>query len=262
MFNKFKKAYISIEVVILASIVIIGGMCGLSAFLKNGQNAQSQSAEAMNNAINMIGEEFDFNIGSGELPGGGNSPDDDTPEGMNEYGFFFNKNYTLREEFENEIDGNGYMVISYYFTDYGEINVSSYLHGNAVFEYQNKTAYDAKYGGVWGTFSQDGLHFFTRESTEDITYTLAESSAANMNEYGFYYGVEYCGINLAGQSESLIFYENGSLRRIMHMNPISDATYEESKVYIYGELFGTFTNEGKEFNDELVYPGATLILEE
>ena len=74
MFKKFKKAYISIEIVVIAAVVLIGGLTGLSAFTKNGQNAQSQSAEAMNNAINMIGEEFDFSVGSGEVPGGGNLP--------------------------------------------------------------------------------------------------------------------------------------------------------------------------------------------
>ena len=69
MFNKFKKAYISIEIVVIAAVVLIGGLAGTSAFLKNGQNAQSQSAAAMNNTIDMIEEEFDFSTGSGELPG-------------------------------------------------------------------------------------------------------------------------------------------------------------------------------------------------
>ena len=64
MKKKFIKGFISIEIVVIAAVVLIGGLTGLSAFLKNGQNAQSQSATAMNNTIDMIGEEFDFGVGN------------------------------------------------------------------------------------------------------------------------------------------------------------------------------------------------------
>ena len=66
MFDKIKKGFISIEIVVIASVVLIGGLAGTSAFLKNGQNAQGQSAAAMNNTIDMIEEEFEF--GAGGLP--------------------------------------------------------------------------------------------------------------------------------------------------------------------------------------------------
>ena len=63
MFDKLKKAYISIEIVIIAAVVLIGGLAGTSAFLKNGQSAQKSSAEAMNNTIDMI-------AGGDMFPGG------------------------------------------------------------------------------------------------------------------------------------------------------------------------------------------------
>lgn len=69
MLNKLKKAYISIEIVVIAAVCIIGGLTGTSAFLKNGQNAQSQSAAAMNNTIDMIGEEFGFDLGEANITG-------------------------------------------------------------------------------------------------------------------------------------------------------------------------------------------------
>ena len=70
----FKKGFIAIEAVIIAAVCILGGMAGTSAFLKNGQSAQARSAEAMNNTIDMIEEEFGIEFDAGEIPG-----DDETP---------------------------------------------------------------------------------------------------------------------------------------------------------------------------------------
>ena len=123
--NKLRKAYISIEIVVIAAVVLIGGLSGLSAFLKNGQGAQSQSAEAMNNIIDMIGEEFDFNVGSGEVPGGGEFPGGgnmsgglENPDEMNEYGFYFNHKYSM--EFYDEGES---FVLDYVFRENGSCEI-------------------------------------------------------------------------------------------------------------------------------------------
>ena len=47
-----KLGYVSVEVIVVAAIVIIGGLAGVSAFLKNGQNAQKTASENMNTALN------------------------------------------------------------------------------------------------------------------------------------------------------------------------------------------------------------------
>ena len=47
-----KLGYVSVEVIVVAAIVIIGGLAGVSAFLKNGQNAQKTAAANMNTALN------------------------------------------------------------------------------------------------------------------------------------------------------------------------------------------------------------------
>ena len=65
-----KRGFIAIEAVIIAAVCILGGMAGTSAFLKNGQSAQARAATAMNNAIEMIEEKFDFSVSPEELPGG------------------------------------------------------------------------------------------------------------------------------------------------------------------------------------------------
>ena len=46
-----KLGYVSVEVIVVAAIVIIGGLAGVSAFLKNGQSAQKTASQTMNNAI-------------------------------------------------------------------------------------------------------------------------------------------------------------------------------------------------------------------
>ena len=90
MCKMIKKGFIAIEAVIIAAVCIIGGMAGTSAFLKNGQSAQSKSASAINETINMINEEFDFSA-TEEIPEIviPNAPS----QSVNEYGIQTNKVY-------------------------------------------------------------------------------------------------------------------------------------------------------------------------
>ena len=66
MKNLFKIGFISIEIVIIASVCLIGGLAGTSSFLKNGQSSQARSATAINNTIESINEDFGFSVG--EIP--------------------------------------------------------------------------------------------------------------------------------------------------------------------------------------------------
>ena len=51
MKSLMKLGYVSVEVIVVAAVVIIGGLAGVSAFLKNGQSAQDRASKTMNNAI-------------------------------------------------------------------------------------------------------------------------------------------------------------------------------------------------------------------
>lgn len=46
-----KKGYVSIEVIIVAAVVIVGGLCGVLAFIKNGQKNQEKASTAMDSAV-------------------------------------------------------------------------------------------------------------------------------------------------------------------------------------------------------------------
>ena len=251
MFSKFKKAYISIEVVILASIVIIGGMCGLSAFLKNGQNAQSQSAEAMNNVIDMIGEEFDFNIGSGELPGGSNLPDDDTPEGMNEYGFYYGtyKFEGIIDPASSEDDYDIYGSYDFTIGEDGSITIGLVAEFQRI-RYETNSADDVE-------FSLDGTRYralfgslLGGGSSEYIYLTLSNPENYTKNEYGFYFDAEYKGTGPSGDSVTFVWHANGNQDMIVIAPiPAGYATFENKTIKVAGSTYGTFSEDGTIFVD-------------
>ena len=51
MKNLMKLGYVSIEVIIVAAVVIVGGLCGVLAFIKNGKENQGKAVNAMNDAV-------------------------------------------------------------------------------------------------------------------------------------------------------------------------------------------------------------------
>ena len=51
MKNLMKLGYVSIEVIIVAAVIIVGGLAGVLAFIKNGQKNQGKAAGAMDNAV-------------------------------------------------------------------------------------------------------------------------------------------------------------------------------------------------------------------
>ena len=239
MFDKFKKAYISIEVVILASIVIIGGLCGLSAFLKNGQNAQSQSAEAMNNVIDMIGEEFDFGVGGGELPGGGNLPDDDSYA----YELYFGKEYRYYD--------NGILTgIVKFYEDGGAyaMQLNTYAEPGRIV-YNNK---EWELGMFGGTIADDGLSLMLGD---DVPLTMTKMNGSTQSPELIYYGAEYTGVNNEGITITIIGYEDGSgVLLAGDYGPAGTLEYQKLDVYdmvgamgAAGSKLGTFSSDGTQF---------------
>ena len=72
----FKQAYVSIEVVIVAAVILTAGLCGLLAFIKNAKNNNN----GMLNAIDDIYTELELPIGGtgggvGDIGGSGNTGD-------------------------------------------------------------------------------------------------------------------------------------------------------------------------------------------
>lgn len=46
-----KAGYVSIEVIVVAAVIIVAGLAGVVAFVKNGQGNQKKATNAMQNAV-------------------------------------------------------------------------------------------------------------------------------------------------------------------------------------------------------------------
>ena len=46
-----KLGFVSIEVIIIAAVLIVAGLAGVLAFIKNGQKNQQKATNAMQNAV-------------------------------------------------------------------------------------------------------------------------------------------------------------------------------------------------------------------
>ena len=161
-----------------------------------------------------------------------------TPEAKNEYGFYFNEAYTMKDV------ENGYDMTYIFSPDgAGGFFLDGVLHQYipvGTFEYDTLKV---SFSGEPAYFSEDGRKLliegeFSGEAILDETFMdRYDDNLKNQNEYGFYFGQAYSRYveddpDRLGKIETIIFYEDGSAELyedgvLMETAPIGRMEYSE-----------------------------------
>jgi len=183
--------------------------------------------------------------------GGGSS---DT--GLNEYGFYYGKKYTMTTSFNSNDFGDVItQSTSFTFYDDGSAEINSVANegeGSYIFEMNEIIWHRNSNLSPSFTAINNGTQL---KASEEKVYTLTSTPTSQMNEYGFYFGEEYGGL-VDGTPAFIIVYENGSMDQIMRASyPKDSLTYELGKVFAGDVLMGTFSVDGKQFidSDNIIY---------